>query len=237
MVDFDVVCKLRTKQQQFHTHDTDTMITFIRGFCSDRMNPKPETLRALGYMRKKHEGQTRVSGEPYIVHPLSMACHAIGLGLSNDSLLAVTLLHDVCEDTNTNINDLPFSTAVRQGVKYMTIQKLPGDADKAETKRRYFWSLLEDANALLCKALDRYSNLNSMVGVLSMDRVERNLRETHDLLLPVLKEAKEVYPEYANEIHTLRTSIRDMNDVIAMLCGIDIWDAQMVVAKCSPLNF
>lgn len=214
---------LRAKQKASRTRDTDTMTTFIRGFCSDKHNPKTETLRALGYMRKKHKDQTRQSGEPYIVHPLSMACLAIGLGLSDDNLLAVILLHDVCEDAGTAVSDLPMNEAVKHGVKYMTIERQPSDLDKAETKRHYYWSLLEDKNALLCKALDRYSNLTTMVGVFDHERIKKNLLETHQLLMPVLKEAKEIYPEYANEIFVLRTLIRNFNENLAIALGIDLY--------------
>lgn len=47
----------------------------------------------------------RKNGDAYIIHPLSMACFAIGLGLTDDNLIAVILLHDICEDKiETTIN-------------------------------------------------------------------------------------------------------------------------------------
>ena len=105
----------------------------------------------------------------------------------------------------------------------MTVQKLPSDGNKAETKRRYYWSLLEDKNALICKALDRYSNLNAMLGVFESERIIKNIRETHNLLLPVLKEAREIYPEYNNEIHVLRNILRDLTDNLAIAFGVDLY--------------
>ena len=217
---------LREHIDKAKKNDTEKMTIFLRGFCSDKHNPKPETLRALGYARKKHYGQFRDNGEPYIVHPLSMACFAIGLGLTDDNLLAVILLHDICEDTGTAVNDLPSNEIVKHGVKYMTIQRLPSDQDKAETKRRYYWSLLEDKNALICKALDRYSNLKSMLGVFETERIIKNIHETHELLLPVLKDAKEIYPEYNNEIHILRSILRDLNDNLALAFAVDLYPLQ-----------
>lgn len=227
MPDFESMKALRESRDKAKRNDTDKMTIFLRGFCSDKHNPKPETLRALGYARKKHQGQTRANGEPYIVHPLSMACFAIGLGLTDDNLLAVILLHDICEDTGTAVNDLPSNEIVKHGVKYMTIQRLPSDEDKAETKRRYYWSLLEDKNALICKAIDRYSNLNSMLGVFEFERIAKNVKETHSLLLPVLKEAKEMYPEYNNEIHILRNILRNLNDNLAIVFGIDLYQPEV----------
>ena len=223
MVNSAIAKNLREHVDKAKKNDTEKMTIFLRGFCSDKHNPKPETLRALGYARKKHFGQFRDNGEPYIVHPLSMACFAIGLGLTDDNLLAVILLHDICEDTGTAVNDLPSNETIKHGVKYMTIQKLPSDKDKAETKGRYYWSLLEDKNALICKAIDRYSNLKSMLGVFETERIIKNIHETHELLLPVLKEAKEIYPEYNNEIHILRSILRDLNDNLALAFEVDLY--------------
>ena len=206
-----------------HPQKTEKMFTFLRGFCGDKFSPKPETMRALGYMRQRHYGQTRIGGEPYIVHPLSMACFAIGLGLTDDNLIATILLHDVCEDTGVAVADLPANESVKRGVKYMTIQKFPGDKDKNETKRRYFRNLLEDANALVCKAIDRYCNLNDMVGVFPKEKIIKNVVETHELLLPVLKEAKDVYPERANELYVLRTILTNINDNLAIIYGVELY--------------
>ena len=203
-------------------NDIEKMFTFIRGFCSDKYNPKPETMRALGYARRKHHNQIRKNGDAYIIHPLSMACFAIGLGLTDDNLIAVILLHDICEDTDTNVKDLPVNEIVRHGVKYMTIKELPGE-EKTETKRRYFWSLLEDKNALLCKAIDRYSNLSTMVGVFDIERIKRNIRETDELLMPVLKEAKEIYPELSNELYILRNILRNLYGNLAIVFGLNIY--------------
>ena len=96
---------LRNDYDWFKPNDIEKMFTFIRGFCSDKYNPKPETMRALGYARRKHHNQVRKNGDTYIIHPLSMACFAISLGLTDDNLIAVILLHDICEDKiETTIN-------------------------------------------------------------------------------------------------------------------------------------
>ena len=107
------IALIRQKYDKSKPNDTEKMFTFIRGFCSDKHNPKPETMRALGYARRKHHGQFRDNGEPYIVHPLSMANFAIGLGLTDDNLLAVILLHDICEDTFTSFSYVSHSSPRR----------------------------------------------------------------------------------------------------------------------------
>lgn len=222
-VDLALMKTIRQHYNQGKPNDTEKMITFLRGLCSDKHNLKPNTLKALGYASRKHKFQNRKGGEAYINHPLWMANFAVGLGLTDDELLAIILLHDVPEDTNTSIDELPFNETIRRGVKYMTIAEFPGE-DKAETKRRYFRSLLEDKNALICKAIDRIDNLSTMTGVFEPERIEKNVRETHELLMPVLEEAKEIYPEYANEITVLRGMLNIIYTNLAIVFGIDLFE-------------
>lgn len=60
---------------------------------------------AAGYSSKKHEGQFRVSGDPYITHPLSVAQILVEWGMDADTIIA-GLLHDVVEDTDTPLEEL-----------------------------------------------------------------------------------------------------------------------------------
>ena len=161
--------------------------TYLRGFFSGAN--MEISLKALGYALNKHEGQLRKSGEPYAMHPLWMASYAVALGIRDDTTIAVILLHDVCEDCNISVDSIPFERTVKIGVKYMTIDPFDGEK-KEETKRRYFNELLECREALLCKAIDRYSNLQTMEGLFTEEAIEKNIKETYELLLPVMKKAK-----------------------------------------------
>jgi GTP pyrophosphokinase len=192
-------------------YNVDKMFTYLRGYLIGAK--MEESLKALQFAREKHAGQTRKGGEPYIVHPLRMACYAVALDIRNDNIIATILLHDVVEDCGVMISNLPFNDSIKTGVKYMTVAPLAGE-DKADTKRRYFQQLLESKEAIVCKALDRYDNLSSMAGVLSEDAVRKNVIETNDLLLPVLKEAKEKWVDLSNILFILRTNIRNINDTL-----------------------
>ena len=80
------------------------MYTYIRGFATAlRME---QTLKALTISREKRQGQLRKSGEPYIVHPLTMACDAMSMGIKDDNIIATILLHDVCEDCGVFLQEL-----------------------------------------------------------------------------------------------------------------------------------
>ena len=202
--------------------NVNNMIRHLRGYFNGaRMT---ESLRALSYMKSKHGDQKRKGGDvPYIVHPLGMACFAVALGIRDDNMIATFLLHDVCEDCGVYVDDLPFNSAIKHGVKLMTIRAFPNE-DKYVTKTRYYNELLDDQIAILCKASDRYSNLTSMVGVLSDTAIVKNVVETHCLLLPMLKEAKERWPEIADYLHVYRTIIADQISTIAYFYGIELND-------------
>ena len=82
---------------------------------------------------------------------------------------------------------LPVSDTVKRAVQHMTIVKFDTDLNKIETKCRYFNELLNNREALICKALDRYNNLGDMPMNFTKDAMGKNVAETEVLLLPVLK--------------------------------------------------
>ena len=194
--------------------NVDKMYTYLRGFLvGAQMN---EAVRALQYARDKHAGQTRKDGTPYIVHPLSMACYAVALGLRDENVICTLLLHDICEDCNVEVDALPFNSAIKTGVRYMTVKKFATDKSKIETKRRYFRELLESKESLLCKAFDRYNNLCGMPFALSRDAIGKNVAETEILLLSTLKEAKEKWAELSDILFILRNNIRSVNNILKL---------------------
>lgn len=92
-----------------------------------------ETKKALKYAAEKHAGAVRKGSPyagviPYIIHPLTMACQAHALGIRDDRVLSVCLLHDVCEDCNVTPEELPFSKAVQKSVALMTKHREEGKA-------------------------------------------------------------------------------------------------------------
>ena len=199
--------------------NTEKMFTYLRGRLD---GPGFEQSRsALAFAWKAHSGQTRKNGAPYIVHPLSMACDVIACKGSTDEIVATVLLHDVCEDCNIPLTALPVNDAVRTGVKLMTIRPYEGE-DKLETKRRYFNELLDSREAVICKAFDRNANLNDSEGALPEEAIVKNIRETHELLMPVLKEAKYVYPELSDMLHTVRTALKRTINLMALYHHVEL---------------
>lgn len=190
-------------------YNVEQQITLLRGMFTGFKEVFPLSLDALSLAVRCHKGQYREGGKPYIAHPLSMACMAKGLGLRDDVLYATILLHDVCEDCGLKIQEISESSLVRNAVRLMTVVQYSYDLTKADVKRRYFENLLQSREALICKALDRIDNLESMVGVFSRERVLKNWRETYHLLLPTLKRAKETLNMRDYDLlHILRGRLR-----------------------------
>ena len=183
------------------------------------------SLKALGFMREKHGEQKRSDGQKYIVHPLWMATYAAALGIRDDDVIAVILLHDVCEDTGTSIDSLPFNENIRKGVKYVTF-KMYDNEDKHTAKIRYFKELLESREALMCKGLDRFMNLSTMEGILSKEAIIKNIKETDELLLPAMKAGKEKWPEMSDYFFLMRANIRAVNDTLAAVHGVQLNDTK-----------
>lgn len=164
-----------------------------------------ETYRALYYIRSKHDGQFRKKGKfsdahvPYIIHPLMMACHAQSMGLTDDVLLSVTLLHDVCEDCGVDPCDLPFSKRIIRAVDLLTKKEIPG-LTKEERKKAYYRDIATDPVASMVKILDRCNNVSTMAQAFSDAKLSEYIEETETYVLPLLKTVKQKYPKYNNAV-------------------------------------
>ena len=106
-------------------YDDKKLYAFLRGAAS--VAELPQTLLALPYAREQHQNQYRASGEPYILHPLMLACHICALSDKKDKeyldiLVAAALLHDVCEDCGRSISELPVNDAVKSVVSLLTFE-------------------------------------------------------------------------------------------------------------------
>lgn len=196
--------------------NVEKMYTYLRGYLIGAH--MDQSIKALQFAREHHSGQTRKDGTPYIVHPLSMACYAVALGLRDDNIIATILLHDTVEDCGVKVEYLPVNDTVKRAVKYMTITAFDTDASKIETKCRYFNELLNCREALICKALDRYNNLADMPVHFTTDGLAKNVAETEVLLLPILKRAKEKYADLADILFILRINLTTLCDAVKPQC-------------------
>ena len=124
--------------------------------------------KAFNFARKAHEGVRRLSGEPYIMHPLAVAqivCGEIGLGSTS---ICAALLHDVVEDTDYTVEDIAnvFGEKIAQIVDGLT--KISGGifGDKASAQTESFKKLLltmsDDIRVIRIKISDRLHNMRTL---------------------------------------------------------------------------
>ncbi|MCX4268011.1 MAG: HD domain-containing protein [Lachnospiraceae bacterium] len=189
----------------------DKMYTYIRGYASGA--EMTQTLKALSFAREKHEGQMRKGGEPYIIHPLTMACNALSIGIKEDNIIATILLHDVCEDCGISLEELPVNDIVRRGVELMTFRVMEGET-KEIARNRYYNELLENREASITKLIDRCHNVSCMAGAFSKEKLKAYIEETRQYILPLLRKVKQKYPEEANALFVLKYHIVSVVDSI-----------------------
>ena len=143
--------------------------------------------RAYRTAEHYHNGQTRISGEPYITHPLSVATILAELGMTETTLCAA-LLHDTVEDTSYRLEQLKadFGDEVAGLVDGVTkLDKVQyGASAKAETLRKMVIAMSRDIRVLLIKLADRLHNMRT-IRYLSPDKRQRIAEETLDIFAPL----------------------------------------------------
>ena len=195
--------------------DEAHMITYIGAYCNAKH--LYQTKRALTFAREKHDGQYRYKGHgedrvPYINHPLLLTCHALALGLEEDDLLTVCLLHDVCEDCGVSPEELPVSDTAKEAVRLLT--KPEDYKDTEEERNAYFGGIAGNRIAVMVKVLDRCNNISGMASSFSDEKMAEYIRETQDYIHPLIEKARHEYPEYSNQYFLIRYH---MNSVIEAL--------------------
>lgn len=145
--------------------------------------------RAFDYSFKMHEGQTRKSGDPYIVHPVSVAGIITELRLDTASVCA-GLLHDVVEDTLASPKDVQrqfgaeIASLVDGVTKLSKINFTSKEDRQAENFRKMVVAMARDIRVLLVKLCDRVDNMRTLEHM-SHEAQERIARETIEIYAPL----------------------------------------------------
>ena len=145
--------------------------------------------RAYVFSAMEHKGQVRRSGEPYLVHPLSVADILVDLKLDVVTVVA-GLLHDVVEDTLTSIERIqelfgPDVAHIVEGVtKIGAIEFSSSEERQAENFRKMLLAMVDDVRVILVKLADRLHNMRTLRH-LSEDRRIRIAQETLDIYGPI----------------------------------------------------
>ena len=155
--------------------------------------------KAYYFAEECHRGQMRMSGEPYIAHPLEAANFLAELKLDADTIMAA-LLHDVIEDCEITYDEIKDSfgepvAKLVDGVTKLTRMdyRLPGDTTSdqpdsdllyAESLRKMLVAMAEDIRVVLIKLADRLHNMQTL-DALPVEKRKRIAQETLDIYSPL----------------------------------------------------
>ena len=160
---------MQQKEQQDEQMVDEAFRILLDSYINSPHRKKVDIItKAFNFARQAHRGVRRLSGEPYIMHPLAVAqiaCQEMGLGSTS---ICAALLHDVVEDTDYTIEDIEniFGQKIAQIVDGLT--KISGGifGDKASAQAENFKKLLltmsDDIRVILIKICDRLHNMRTL---------------------------------------------------------------------------
>jgi GTP pyrophosphokinase len=147
----------------------DAFQRLLDNYLSSRHRKKVDIItKAFNFARQAHKGVRRLSGEPYIMHPIAVAqiaCEEVGLGSTS---ICAALLHDVVEDTDYTTEDIEniFGPKIAQIVDGLT--KISGGifgeqaSAQAENFKKLLLTMSEDIRVILIKICDRLHNMRTL---------------------------------------------------------------------------
>ena len=178
--------------------------------------------RAYIYSARVHEGQVRLSGEPYLSHPLEVANILADMRMDVESI-AAALLHDVIEDTPATREDIEemFGPGVAHIVSGVTkLSELPFStkiAQQAESLRKMILAMADDIRVVLIKLADRIHNMRTLKYHKTPDKQAAIAQETLDIYAPIAARLGIFWMKYELEEIAFYYTLRDEYDRIDAL--------------------
>ena len=170
--------------------------------------------RAYIYSARVHEGQVRLSGEPYLSHPLEVANILADMRLDVESI-AAALLHDVIEDTPATREDIEniFGPGVAHIVSGVTkLSALPFStkiAQQAESLRKMILAMADDIRVVLIKLADRIHNMRTLKYHQNPEKQTAIAQETLDIYAPIAARLGIFWIKYELEEIAFYYTLRD----------------------------
>ena len=156
---------------------------------TDKQYDLSKIVSAYQFATQAHGSQTRSSGEPYIIHPLSVAMILVDLGMDTDTI-CVGLLHDVVEDTEYTLDDIrkKFGQDVAVLVDGVTkLNRIPifdKEQQQAENVRKILLAMSHDIRVMIIKLADRIHNMRTLC-FLPPAKQRRSALETMNVYAPI----------------------------------------------------
>jgi len=162
---------------------------FIDSVTENYPISKDKIIEAYKFAAKAHEGLFRKSGEPYIVHPVSVAQILIDNNMDYPTIIA-GLLHDVVEDTKFTIEEIreKYGDTVAKLVEGVTkIDNITLESNhltEADSIKKLLLAMAEDIRIIFIKLADRLHNMRT-IEFLKRDKQLRMAKETQELFIPI----------------------------------------------------
>ena len=145
--------------------------------------------KAYNLASEAHGDQRRVSGVPYILHPTSVACILVDLGMDSETVVAA-LLHDVVEDTDVTLEEIIklFGDEIAHLIDGVTkLKKIPysnREVRQAENIRKMLIAMSDDIRVIIIKLADRLHNMRTIECMREQKRRDIAL-ETMEVFAPI----------------------------------------------------
>lgn len=184
----------------------DDLLKKVKAYTPD-LNPEMIT-KAYEFAKEKHEGQTRVSGEPYYTHPMEVAVILADMRMDEPTIVTA-ILHDTLEDTSATFDEVAkkFSKEVADlvnGVSKLTkIESQTFEGKQAENFRKLLVAMSEDIRVLLVKLADRLHNMRTLY----------HFKDRPDKCIRISKETTDIYAPLAERIgiHQIKEELDDLS--------------------------
>ena len=176
------------------------MYYYLESYCQKK--EYKNALISLPFAKEVHKNQKRLGGDPYIIHPLSIAFFSIGVGLDTDNIISGSLLHDTIEDQNANLNLIDINDEIKTIVNLLTFTNHP-NLTKDENLQIYYNNIKTNIDAIIIKLIDRIHNLSTMNNAFSIEKMKNYLLETEKYVIPLATYAKDLFPNLSRKLWIL----------------------------------
>lgn len=183
-------------------------------------------IKALNIAVKQHNGQMRKSGEAYISHPIRIANALISLGVINETVIILALLHDTLEDTKLTREEIryTFGETIERQLLLLTKTKI-------KSTEEYYHAIAEDAEVAIINIADRCHNVSTMY-FFTPAKTHEYIFETEKFVIPLCGIVADTFPEYADYVYSMKYQMESLLETT--ICFLHSFTcADELAAACS----
>ena len=181
---------------------TNKEILFLKGYLKGKgFN---DALKAINLAETAHSTALRKSGEPFVSHPIRIANALVSLGVEDEKILIVAILHDILEDTDITREELldVFKEDIVTSIELLTKQE-------GMTNDCYYENIYLNPIASIVKIADRCHNVSTMY-FFDENKIKMYIDETEKYIIPLCSYVSNKYPELSNYAYYMKYHIESI---------------------------